>query len=161
MFRHTRSNGIRRAVGSLVIAGGVVAGTLVAGTTSSQALTGAQVVLTGSADAGVGHASSGQPVIFNFNVKNVSSKPYNLNLIYTWKNVTVVSVLCVLPNHSEINPDGSDCEPGFIPPQAIDQSAIVVRVPNNAPLHSTISVTACANQFPVASICKTVAIPIN
>jgi hypothetical protein len=73
------------------------------------------VALSGSVVGRVASAESGQPVTFVFTEQNTGSSPQSIDLVVeSLSHASVVSIGCVLANGNEINPDGSDCEPGSL-----------------------------------------------
>jgi hypothetical protein len=81
--------------------------------------------LNGSVAGGVTSAESGQPLTFVFTEKNVGTTAQSEDLVLeSITNAGVVSVGCVLPGGAQINPDGQDCEPGFLSHGKVASSVI-------------------------------------
>jgi hypothetical protein len=89
--------------------------TATAATSAAPVITAHGFALNGSIAGGVKSAESGQPLTFVFTEKNVGTTAQSEDLVVeSLTNASLVSIGCVLPGGAEINPDGQNCEPGFI-----------------------------------------------
>jgi hypothetical protein len=71
--------------------------------------------LTGVVAGGVTSAEFGQPLTFVFSEKNTGTTSQTVDLVLeSLSHATLASIGCVEPGGAEINPDGQDCEPGFL-----------------------------------------------
>ncbi len=71
--------------------------------------------LTGNVAGGVKSAEFGQPLTLVFSEKNTGTTSQSVDLVLeSLSHATLASIGCVQPNGAEFNPDGNDCEPGFL-----------------------------------------------
>jgi hypothetical protein len=108
---------MRRIVLALVASAAMVLSFAIATASSSaaRAPNGHGFTLSGSVVGGVTSAESGQPLTFAFSEKNTGSTSQTVDLVLeSLSHANLVSVGCVLPGGAQINPDGQDCEPGFL-----------------------------------------------
>ena len=71
--------------------------------------------ITGSVAGGVTSAEFDQPLTFVFTEKNTGSTAQSVDLVLeSLTHASLASIGCVQPGGAEFNPDGNDCEPGFL-----------------------------------------------
>lgn len=71
--------------------------------------------ITGNVAGGVKSAEFEQPLTFVFTEKNTGSTAQSVDLVLeSLTHASLASIGCVQPDGAEYNPDGSDCEPGFL-----------------------------------------------
>lgn len=109
---------------SMMVAAG--AAVLVAGSlaipSSASAATGPDVaIVSAHVVGGVTSARAGDPLTFVFSAINKGPGPADLAITLVWAhgidlNRDTSRLSCVLPNGALIEPDGNNCEPGFIRP---------------------------------------------
>jgi hypothetical protein len=96
-----------------------------AATSAAPPITAHGFALNGSVAGGVTSAQSGQPLTFVFTEKNVGTTAQTEDLILeSLSNASIVSIGCKVPGGAQINPDGQDCEPGFVHPNQVAASVI-------------------------------------
>jgi hypothetical protein len=109
---------------SIVIAAGAAAlvGATIAIPSSASAATGPDVaIVRAHVVGGVTSAQAGDPLTFVFTATNNGPGPADLAITLVWAhgidlNRDTSRLSCVLPNGTLIEPDGDNCEPGFIRP---------------------------------------------
>jgi hypothetical protein len=85
------------------------------GTSAAPAPSAHGFTITGSVAGGVTSAEFGQPLTFVYSEKNTGSTAQSEDLVLeSLTHASLVSIGCVPPGGAEINPDGNDCEPGFL-----------------------------------------------
>jgi hypothetical protein len=95
------------------------------GAAAAPVITAHGFALNGSVAGGVRSAEIGQPLTFVFTEKNVGATSQTEDLVLeSITNAGVNSVGCVLPGGTQINPDGQDCEPGFLSHGQVASSVI-------------------------------------
>jgi hypothetical protein len=85
------------------------------GTSAAPAPSAHGFTITGSVAGGVKAAEFGQPLTFVFSEKNTGSTAQSEDLVLeSLTHASLVSIGCVQSGGAEFNPDGNDCEPGFL-----------------------------------------------
>ncbi|GEM_PF-4260944 len=137
---------MRRLVIAVIAIGAVGLPVTAAGVVTSSALhvaaapTALSYSLTGSAVGGVKTASFQDPVTFLFTEKDTGTVSASEDLVLqSLTNGSVVSVSCVSAG-SIFNPDGNNCEPGFLHNGQSTSSVINTRVTGSS---GTMSITVC------------------
>jgi hypothetical protein len=119
---------------------------------SASAATGPDVAMVRAHTAGgVTSAEAGDQITFVFSARNHGPGPADLSINLIWAhgidlNRSTSRISCVLPNGALIEPDGQNCEPGFIRPNQRASSLILTGLATG----QDIDVKACATNLTVS-----------
>ncbi|MGA7988542.1 MAG: hypothetical protein WCB51_09115 [Candidatus Dormiibacterota bacterium] len=108
---------MRRIVLALAAGAAVIVSFALAthGTSAAPAPSAHGFTMTGSVAGGVKSAEFGQPLTFIYTEKNTGSTAQSEDLVLeSLTHASLVSIGCVQGGGAQFNPDGQDCEPGFL-----------------------------------------------
>lgn len=131
-----------------------------AATSAAPPITAHGFALQGSVAGGITSSQTSEPLTFVFTEKNVGTIAQSEDLVLeSLSNASIVSIGCKVPGGFEINPDGQDCEPGFVHPNQVAASVINATVTAST---GTVSARLCLSNegTGVVGPCQTLSVTV-